>query len=75
MFITRMNSRRNVCLTSVSRSKVTAIDLSERMLAVAKTKVIENGIKNVSLGIGDAQSLPYEDSSFDVVVDTFGLCS
>lgn len=58
-----------------SESKVTAIDLSERMLAVAKTKVDENGIKNVSLGIGDAQSLPYEDSSFDVVVDTFGLCS
>ena len=39
------------------------IDLSEEMLAVAKSKLPEQ----VQLFLGDSESLPFPDNSFDVV--------
>ena len=39
------------------------IDLSEEMLAVAKSKLLEQ----VQLFLGDSESLPFLDNSFDVV--------
>lgn len=54
---------------------VTAVDLSPPMLAVAARKIEEHSLTNIELAQADAQELQYPDSSFDVVVDTFGLCS
>ena len=47
---------------------VVGIDLSEEMLKKAGKKVDERGLK-VLLKTGDAEYLPFEDSSFDAVVN------
>lgn len=52
-------------------SSVTAIDASESMLAIAKQRA---GRVGAALLQGDIQALPFDDGSFDTVVDVFGLC-
>jgi ubiquinone/menaquinone biosynthesis C-methylase UbiE len=42
--------------------EVTGVDISERMINIARAK----GIPNSSFQIADGHSLPFEDSSFDV---------
>jgi ubiquinone/menaquinone biosynthesis C-methylase UbiE len=49
---------------------LTGIDLSERMLGLAR----ERG-RPVTLKQADAHALPFDDGSFDTVVCTFGLCA
>lgn len=56
-------------------SKITAIDLSDRMLVLARKRAEVLNIKNVDLLQMDAQSLEFPDESFDVVVATFVYCS
>ncbi|NBH09350.1 methyltransferase domain-containing protein [Amycolatopsis sp. SID8362] len=51
---------------------LTGLDLSEGMLAVARTR---EPARPVTLRQGDAQALPFDDASFDTVVCTFGLCA
>ena len=54
--------------------KVTAIDLSTGMLAIAKERIKELGLSNIiELREGDAESLRLPDSSFDSVLCRFGL--
>jgi ubiquinone/menaquinone biosynthesis C-methylase UbiE len=54
--------------------RLTGIDLSEPMLAIASTRATELG-RDVELRQGDAQSLPFPDATFDTVVCTIGLCA
>jgi ubiquinone/menaquinone biosynthesis C-methylase UbiE len=54
--------------------RLTGIDLSEQMLAIATTRAAELG-REVELCQGDAHALPFVDASFDTVVCTFGLCA
>jgi ubiquinone/menaquinone biosynthesis C-methylase UbiE len=56
-------------------SKITAIDLSDRMLGLAQKRAEVLNIKNVDLFLMDAQALEFQDDSFDVVVTTFVFCS
>jgi len=51
---------------------VIGIDLSEGMLSVAKKKAKERGV-NPDLRIGDAESLEFNDESFDAVVSRLVL--
>ncbi len=51
-------------------TRLTATDISEGMLKVAKTKEIE---KKVEWKVVDATELPFKDNSFDVVVSQFGV--
>ena len=53
---------------------ITAIDFSEKMLAVAKRKQQSKEIP-VRLELMDIQSLCYADNSFDTVIATFVFCS
>jgi ubiquinone/menaquinone biosynthesis C-methylase UbiE len=53
---------------------LTGIDLSPEMLALAETRATSLG-RTVRLMEGDAQDLPFTDSSFDSVVCTYALCS
>lgn len=53
---------------------VTGIDLSERMLDIARTRAADLG-RTVTLQTGNAHTLPFHDGSFDTVVCTFGLCA
>jgi ubiquinone/menaquinone biosynthesis C-methylase UbiE len=47
--------------------KVTAVDLTEEMLAVAEGFIKNNGHQNVEFVQGDAEQLPFKDESFDIV--------
>lgn len=47
--------------------RVTATDLTPEMLTVAADLAKEKGIANVSFQEADAESLPFEDGSFDLV--------
>ncbi|MBE1579670.1 MULTISPECIES: class I SAM-dependent methyltransferase [Pseudonocardiaceae] len=53
--------------------RLTGIDFSPAMLAIARTRAAELG-REIDLREGDAQALPFPDASFDTVVCTLGLC-
>lgn len=53
---------------------VTAIDISEGMLAQARQRAERLGTR-VSLQVADAQALPYPDATFDTIVATFVFCT
>lgn len=55
-------------------TQITAIDISEKMLARAGRRAKRLGI-DVKLQVADAQELPYTDAAFDTVVTTFVFCS
>lgn len=55
-------------------SHITAADLSEGMLAVAKRKLERKGVaERVNIVVADAEALPFEDESFDSVTLVFGI--
>jgi ubiquinone/menaquinone biosynthesis C-methylase UbiE len=54
--------------------RVTAVELSPEMLALAQARKKELGA-DVDLQLGDAQALEFEDASFDTVLITFALCT
>lgn len=55
-------------------AKVTGVDLSEGMLAVMKEKVKESGLdRMISCEVGNAESLRFDDNSFDCVTIAFGI--
>ena len=49
---------------------VTAIDIAPAMIDAARAKP---GAHQISFEVGDAQALPHEDASFDVVSSVFGV--
>lgn len=54
--------------------ELVGIDLSPGMLAVARRRADELGVR-VDLREADAQALPFDDGAFDTVVSTLSLCS
>jgi SAM-dependent methyltransferase len=50
---------------------VTGVDIAPNLLAQAHDRAQEAGL-GIQFDEGDAESLPYEDASFDVVVSMFG---
>ncbi|HKV24817.1 MAG TPA: methyltransferase domain-containing protein [Candidatus Acidoferrum sp.] len=48
--------------------EVIGVDLTEAMLAIARERTQARGISNISFRAADAQNLPFENASFDVVV-------
>jgi ubiquinone/menaquinone biosynthesis C-methylase UbiE len=58
-----------------SKGQVTLFDLSEDMLAIAAEKLRKEGLADrVNFKSGDMQHLPFDDSTFDVVLSTYSLC-
>jgi len=58
-----------------SRGRVTLLDLSEAMLAVAREKARRAGLLDrLAFVAGDTVHLPFADASFDVVLSTYSLC-
>jgi ubiquinone/menaquinone biosynthesis C-methylase UbiE len=55
-------------------TRITGIDLTPAMLAIARQRATELGI-DADLREGDAEALPFPDSSFDTVVCALSLCS
>jgi ubiquinone/menaquinone biosynthesis C-methylase UbiE len=54
-------------------ARVCGVDVSEEMLAVARTKHDEQGL-DVELRLGELTALPYPDASFDVAVCALTFC-
>jgi ubiquinone/menaquinone biosynthesis C-methylase UbiE len=54
--------------------RLTAIELSPAMLALARRRAREVG-REVDLRVGDAQALQFPDKSFDTVTCTLALCT
>jgi SAM-dependent methyltransferase len=53
-------------------AEVTALDVAEPLLEQARRAAEDAGVE-IRLDAGDAEYLPYDDGSFDVVVSNFGL--
>jgi demethylmenaquinone methyltransferase / 2-methoxy-6-polyprenyl-1,4-benzoquinol methylase len=54
-------------------AEVTGLDFSAQMLEVAAQRHLKSKISNLKFQQGDAQQLPYADSSFDIVTVGYGL--
>lgn len=55
-------------------ASVVGVDPSTGMLAVGEKKVADAGLSDrISLSVGDAQALPFEDESFDGATIAFGI--
>lgn len=57
----------------LKEGKVTGIDLSGEMLAVAREKASGRGTRNFETACCDVSELPFEDNSFDVICCRFGF--
>lgn len=55
------------------RGRVVAVDISEPMLAVARQRLGESGMRNVTLLLGDAQVMPLERAAFDIATSRMGV--
>ncbi len=55
-------------------SEITAVDLSPKMLEVARANATKHGL-NVHLAVMDAEHLEFPDGSFDTVVSTLSTCT
>lgn len=51
--------------------EVVAYDLSEKMLAVVRTAALERGYSHLTTRQGYAESLPFADAEFDVVISRY----
>lgn len=51
---------------------VTGVDLSDVMIETARRRAREEGL-DIAYDVGDAESLPYDDESFDVLSSSVGL--
>ena len=47
---------------------VIAVDISPKMISVAKDKAAKLSINNINFQVGDGYSLHYEDNAFDVIL-------
>lgn len=52
-------------------AKVTGLDIAPNLLEVARARAAATGL-SIQFDEGDAEQLPYEDETFDVVVTMFG---
>jgi ubiquinone/menaquinone biosynthesis C-methylase UbiE/predicted ester cyclase len=53
---------------------VTGIELSPEMAELGRRRADEVG-REIDMRVGDAETLPFPDESFDTVVCTYGLCT
>jgi SAM-dependent methyltransferase len=64
----------NTALMARARgAAVTGLDLTPELLAIARQREREAGCGDIAWKEGDAEDLPFEDGSFDVVVSSCGL--
>jgi len=52
--------------------KITGIDISDKMIEIAKESIKDIKSK-ISWDVGDAENLPYEDESFDLITISYGF--
>jgi demethylmenaquinone methyltransferase/2-methoxy-6-polyprenyl-1,4-benzoquinol methylase len=61
-------------LSKIKDSKIIGLDISEKMLNVGRTKILNKNLsKKISLISGDAEKLKFNDNHFDLVTIGFGV--
>src|SRR3954462_14807088 len=54
--------------------KITGVDISEGMLAIASEKIKKRGLENIfEVQLGDSEKLLFEDNMFDAVTVAYGV--
>jgi SAM-dependent methyltransferase len=59
-------------LAARAGAETTGLDAAERLIEVARERAQAEGL-SAQFDVGDAQALPYEDGTFDVVLSVFGV--
>lgn len=55
-------------------AKITGVDISQRMLDVAREKITKKGLENqFDVLLGDSENLPFGEHTFDAVTVAFGV--
>jgi SAM-dependent methyltransferase len=63
----------NTAITARQKgARVTGVDITPELLEIAKEEERIASVSGIEWKEGDAQNLPFEDESFDVVLSTFG---
>jgi len=64
-----------IALTASGRvTRGVGLDLAEQMLAIGREKINQGGLEQIlNLQTGDAENLPFDQSSFDAVTIAFGI--
>ena len=57
----------------VKKGKVTATDLSERMIKIAAENSRSRGLSNYEAMVYDTDGLPFDDNTFEAVICRFGI--
>ncbi len=65
-------STRDAARMALSGS-ATGIDLSSRMLELARERSAREGLRNINFLQADAQVYPFESNSFDIAISRFGV--
>ena len=61
-------------LSKIKDSKIIGLDISEKMLNVGRTKILNKNLsEKISLISGDAEKLKFNDNHFDLVTIGFGV--
>src|SRR6267154_2314667 len=63
----------SIAVSVGAKGHVTALDLSEDLLQIAKGRAQVRGLQNLTFQQGDAHSLPFPDNSFDLATCRFGV--
>ena len=83
--VKEMSIKQNQCILDVATGtgdvafklapkckEVTGIDIASNMIDLAEIKKKKKNFNNVSFLVGDAEELPFEDSSFDSITIAYG---
>jgi demethylmenaquinone methyltransferase / 2-methoxy-6-polyprenyl-1,4-benzoquinol methylase len=63
-----------IAAIKLNPGKITGIDISQKMLAIGKEKILKKGLAGrITLMTGDSENIPFPDSVFDVAMVAFGV--
>ena len=63
-----------IALAKTNANKIIGLDISSGMLEVGKQKVLKKGLQNtIDMVLGDSESIPFEDNTFDAITVAFGV--
>ena len=63
-----------IAALKLNPSKITGIDISQKMLEIGKEKIFRKGLSGIiELMPGDSENIPFGDNSFDVAMVAFGV--
>lgn len=63
-----------ILMTQTKAKKVIGLDISAGMLEVGRKKIQDKNLSNtIEMVLGDSESIPYPDNSFDAITVAFGV--